>query len=346
MRTFDYTHLPQLLFRKEAGDANARLWEDKGKLDMLKQLQPERLESLREKVHAQNVEASMHIDGLYLPAGRIAELLSGAQPETDIESQAVGYSRALTLIEEHSDEIDVSTAGILSLHENLFANQTFGKRSRYRKKDYLYVQVDGHMQAMPVSPITAFETPLVLGGACDSLAEALAAERSLAPIFNAVFTVDFLCIRPFDEGNGRIARLFSELLLAKAGFDVFRYYSLDKLMEETAMAYYDALNGCVEKWDRGFNTYLPYVSYWLDMVHRAYVRLFDQLATQPDAGAGKSERVRAFIRNAGIPLAKKDLIAALPDVSEATIEAALGRLVKEGLVAKEGAGRSTAYRWL
>ena len=344
MRTFDYRHLPQQLFGGAVGDANVRLYEDRGKLELLKQLRADELAALRSQAHFDNVDASTHIEGLYIESARARDLVTGSDPLGETEAQIVGYSNALKLIEDKAGELDLSTSSILTLYETMYAHRSLGKKSRYRKKDYLYVQVDGHMQAMPVSPITAFETPLVLGGACDSLADAFSADACSPLILSAVFTVDFLCIRPFDEGNGRIARLFAELLLEKAGFDVFRYVSIDRLIEGVAMDYYDALNACVEKWDRGFNDYTPYAVFWLNIVHEAYAKLFATLDLHT-AGGGKSERVRRYVQNAGEPVTKRAICEAFSDISEATIEATLGKMVKDGSVTKLGAGRATSYSW-
>lgn len=346
MRTFDYRHLPQKLFDRKVGDANVRLYEDRGKLDALRKEHPEALASLLRKAHFDNVEASTHIEGLYVDASRTQAVIDGDAPLGETEAQIAGYSQALHAIETDPDGFDLSTTSILRLYETLYGYRDLGRKSRYRKKDYMYVQVDGHMQAMPVSPITAFETPLVLGGACGSLAEAFNAGSCSPLILNAVFTVDFLCIRPFEEGNGRIARLFAELLLSKAGFDVFRYVSVDRIIEDSAMEYYDALNACVEKWDRGLNDYTPYALYWLQVVHAAYERLFALVDLQAAAHGGKSDRVRLFVQGAAGPVTKRQICLAFPDISEATVEAALGKMVKEGAIEKLGAARSTSYRWL
>lgn len=345
MRTFDYRHLPQKLFDGKNGDANVRVYEDKGKLALLEKMHPDVLAQLRTQAHFDNVSASARIEGLYVDESHVKALIDGASPATETEAQIVGYSQALRAIEMHADEFELSTTTILAFYETMYAHRGFGKKSRYRKKDYMYVQVDGHLQAMPVSPIAAFETPLVLGGACDSLAEAFAADACSPFILNAVFTVDFLCIRPFEEGNGRIARLFADLMLMKAGFDVARYASIDRIIEGEAMSYYDALNACVEGWDKGRNDYSPYVVYWLDVVHRAYETLFQKVDQALSMPANKTERVRVLVSGASGAITKRQILDALPDVSEATVENALGMLVKEGVVEKIGASRSTAYVW-
>ena len=344
MRTFDYRHLPQNLFDGKVGDANVRLYEDRGKLDMLKQTHAAQLDALCERTHFDNVDASTRIEGLYVDRARIRELLGGAAPLGETEAQIIGYSQALHLIEGNLSALDLSTASVLALYETLYGYRDLGRKSRYRKKDYAYVQVDGHVEAMPVSPITAFETPLVLGGACDSLADAFSVDACSPLILGAVFTVDFLCIRPFDEGNGRISRLFARVLLEKAGFDIARYVSIDRIIEGRAMDYYNALNSCVEGWDRTANDYAPYVRFWLEVVHEAYVTLFDGIAAQANLSGGKTQRVQRFVMEADDPVSKKQICEALPDVSEATVEAALGAMVKKGIVEKVGAGRSTAYR--
>ena len=343
MRTFDYGHLPKGLIGGKVGEANLKVFEDKGKLDMLGQLHADELESLKARAHFDNVDASTRIEGLYADGARVRELLAGAEPIGELESQIVGYSSVLTAIEKAADRFPVSTATILAFYEALYSHRNLGSKSRYRKKDYMYVQVDGHMQAMPVSPISAFETPLVLGGACDSLADSMVADARSPLVQAAAFTVDFLCIRPFDEGNGRISRLFAELLLAKSGFDIWRYVSVDRIIEESAMDYYDALNACVEGWDKGRNDYAPFALYWLEVLHEAHSRLFDMVGAGLGAKMGKTERVRQYVLKASGPVTKRQIREALPDISEATVEAALGVMVKEGAVQKVGAGRSTAY---
>ena len=136
----------------------------------------------------------------------------------------------------------------------------------------------------------------------------------------------------------------SQLLLEKSGFDIGRYVSIERIIERTAMEYYDALNACVEGWDRGRNDYAPYATYWLKTLHEAYRQLFAKL--DASSNTGKSQRVRTFVEQAGSAVSKRQIREALADVSEATVEAALGKMVKEGIVQKVGAGRSTAYQWL
>ena len=343
MRTFDYGHLPKGLFSGKIGDANMLVYEDKGKLDAYEQMQPELLASFQTQARADSADASARIEGLYIDKSRVAALMTGDAPLSETEAQIAGYAKALDLVDEGYASLDLSTATIVKLYEVMYGYRDLGRKSRYRKKDYMYVQVDGHAQAMPVSPIAAFETPLVLGGACDNLAETFGVSHASPLVLAAVFTVDFLCIRPFDEGNGRIARLFADFMMKKAGFSVSRYMSLDRIIEHDAMAYYDALNACVEGWDRGCNDYAPYVLYWLGCIHDAYQQLFAAIEAASREPGGKSERVRAYVLGANAPVTKRQILEAHADISEATVENVLGRMVKAKEVHKIGAGRSTAY---
>lgn len=369
MRKFDYQHLPKDLL-DAVSDIQMRLYEDKGKLQTLETLHPEALSALAKQALFDNTDASTRIEGLYVDPARVKELVAHVDEQSaaaqeapdegalakhaltaegagaidcELEGQIEGYAQALRLIMEHADELPLSTGTIVTLYETLFSHRDLGRKSRYRKKDYLYVQVDGHPQAMPVSPITAFETPLVLGGACDGLAEAFDTQAASPLVLAAVFTIDFLCIRPFDEGNGRLARLFATLMLEKAGFNVARYMSTERRIEESGMAYYDALNACVDGWDTARSSYVPYALYWLNILHDTYQNLFDTIDLELRAGNSKAQRVRLFALNAKEPLSKREIMKAIGNVSEATVEAVLGEMVKEGVLCKVGAGRSTAY---
>lgn len=347
MRTFDYRNLPKDLFHRAAGDLNVRVYEDRGKMERLRALEQKALEQLREQARVESVLASARIEGMSLREADVREAVAAnAYPEGDAEmAQHVGYARALRVIDSHADELELSSGTIVDLYEQLYCDRAFGARSRYRRGNYLQTVVDGHVEKMLVSPVAAYECPLVLGAACDSLSEAFNAESCSPLVLSAVFTVDLLCIRPFETGNGRVSRLFADLMLRKAGFEVGRYQSIEAIIAERADEYYEALNSCVEGWERGRNDYGPYARFWLGVLHEAHERLFRRVELLEGAGGNKSERVRLFISRAEEPVTKRQVLGAFPDISVSTVENVLGALVREGLVEKRGAGRLTAYVW-
>ncbi|MGN0078640.1 MAG: Fic family protein [Coriobacteriales bacterium] len=345
MRTFDYLHKPHSLEGAQVDALLAQLHEDKGRLEALKGSHGSRLAALEQRAVLESACASARIEGIAASEERLAALLSQGEPAcaNADEQEALGYCRALQLLGRQAAALPVESGTAVRLFEELYSFRALGDRSRYRRKDYAYVQVDRHMQAVPVSPVPAFETPLVFGGACDALALALDSRELSPALLAAQFTVDMLCIRPFDTGNGRIARLFADLVLRKGGFDICRYMSVDSLIEQRAVEYYDALNACTMGWDKSRNSYEPFALYWLDAVHRAYQALFGQL--EGNGVLSKTERITAYLMQASEPVSKAQLARALPDVSVAMIENVLGRLVREGRAEKLGASRATRYRF-
>ena len=352
MRTFDYRRVPAELHSREISDCVVLLHEDKGRLSVFRDFYPQTFETLAQQAYMDNVEASARIEGIYPTRKRVEEVVSGDTCGEDAqqlcanedELRIVGYSRALRMLDAEIDELDVSTSTILSLYETLFFDRDLGSKSRYRRKDYIYANLDGRMQAVPVSPIPAFETPLVLGGAVDSLNEAFGDGDRLPIMLIGQFAVDFLCIRPFDEGNGRIVRLFTDLLLRKCGFDINKYMSIDKIIESHASEYYQVLNECAVNWNVRSNTYLPFVKFWFAVLHLAYERLFCSLNASAESKSSKRDRVRSYFVAHPTEVTKRQILSDCPDISEATVESALTSLVKEGFIEKVGAGRATSYR--
>ena len=350
MKAFAYGEAAPHHCSKSCCSRMSQLSEDLGRMDATRQVFPALLEECAQTAFLDNVEASTHIEGLYPLAGRTALLLNGiAQAESDLDHQILGLATAQRNLLEHATVLPVSTTTILAIYGDMFSYRGQNKKSSYRKRDYMDMLIDGHPQRVQVSPVEAFETPLYLGSACDALSAALGTPRegsalecdAVLPI--AQFAVDFMCIHPFEEGNGRIVRLFSDFLAVRSGIDIARYMSVNRIIEADGMAYYEALNACTRGWDTGTNTYAPFIEYWLDVLHRAYSQLF-ALTEMTDGGAPKKpERIRAFFNNHAGQHSKSDVAQAHPDISISTIENALRDLVSEGFLHKTGAGRSTRY---
>lgn len=352
MRLFAYGDASPHNCSKQCCALMAHISEDLGRMDALRTTHAHTLKGLEKDVLIESVEASTHVEGIYPEAGRVAALAKGDVAHDDTDRQIQGLLQAHEYIYSQVDSLPVSPSTILSIYESLFSLPATHRKSRYRKHDTMTMLIDGRPQQIKVSPITAFETPLYVGSACDALAEAFDAApdkpdfgtgtcEHLLPI--PMFTVDFFCIRPFDEGNGRVIRLFAEFLMLKAGLDICRYVSLNRIFEEDGMAYYDALNACTDGWEANMGTYDSFVHYWLDVVHRAYKKLFAILDAAPAGIGRKTERVRMFFEQHHGAFAKRDVLDANPDISISTVENALAELVQDGYLRKIGAGRSTQY---
>ena len=349
MKAFAYGDAAPHACSKKCCSLVSQLSEDLGRMSIVRTMYPDLLAQLEQRAFVDNVEASTHIEGLYPDAGRVAEIVAGADPVTDTERQVAGLVAAQRMVEQQTQELPVDTSTILAIHEHMFGYRGATKRSRYRKHDHMSMLVDGTPQMVKVSPITAFETLLYLGSACDALADVLArAKRTDPPGCETVlpiaqFAVDFLCIRPFDEGNGRVVRLFSDFLALRSGIDIGRYVSLNRAFERDGMRYYECLNACTEGWDTNTNTYDPFIEYWLESAHAASGQLFDMIEVAEGGAPSKAARVRTYFERHAGQHAKRDIVQANPDISVSTIENALADLVREGFLRKVGAGRGTAY---
>lgn len=347
MKTFAYQNIRKHACSNEVCTLIARLHEDKGKFEALRAIHPDVFDSLSKRAFFENVDASTRIEGIYLDPDRIKAILeTGAEPASEEERQVLGYSEALRAIEENP-AMPFSTSTIVGFHDKMYGAPAGGKkrRSSYRKKDFADVVTPDGVQHVKVSPIAAFETPLYLGAACDSLAGCLDMPACNELLLIPNFTVDFLCIRPFDLGCGRLTRLISHLLLLRCGLDVTRYMSLDRIIEASGMEYYDALNACVLGWDENKNDYGPFVIYWLTKLHECYEKLFASVNERNAAqGMSKPKRVEAYFEAHEEVMTKSQIKEALPDISISTIENALRDLVNRGVIQKVGSGKLTAYR--
>lgn len=347
MKSFEYGAIREHACSAQVCKLVSQLHEDKGKFDALRSMNTEFFENLKQGAFFDNVDSSARIEGIYIDEERVRELSQeGANPANDQEKQITGYAEALRFIEKNAHALPFSTAVVVAFHDMMY--EPVGgatRRSSYRKKDYADVMTPDGIQRVKVSPIAAFETPLYLGAACDNLAGCLDSHTCSELLYIPYFTVDFLCIRPFAEGCGRITRLLTHLILMRAGIEVTQYMSLDRIIEASGMEYYDALNACVLGWDENKNDYGPFVIYWLTKLHACYEKLFSRVSESGKSrGLSKPARVEAFFDAHEETVTKSQIKEALPDISISTIENALRDLVNRGRIEKVGAGKLTAYR--
>lgn len=347
MKSFEYNAIREHTCSPQVCKLISQLHEDKGRFDALRSIHTELFENLEQDAFFDNVDSSARIEGIYIDEKRVEELSKeGADPANNQEKQIAGYAEALRFIEKNADALPFSTAVVVAFHDMMY--EPVGgatRRSSYRKKDYADVMTPDGIQRVKVSPIAAFETPLYLGAACDNLAGCLDTHTCTELLYIPYFTVDFLCIRPFAEGCGRITRLLSHLILMRAGIEATRYMSLDRVIEESGMEYYDALNACVLGWDVNKNDYEPFVLYWLSKLHECYEKLFARVNECSTARSlSKPERIEAYFDKHEEETTKSQLNDAFPDISISTIENALRDLVNRGVITKVGSGKLTAYK--
>lgn len=344
MRSYNYCDVSASNCSAREAELLSLVAEDQKRMERLRALQPGFLVASKPGALFDNTDASARIEGIYLAPERVSELIEGSAPLGDVENQVAGYARILRALEQSPEFFTISASTLLAMHTVLFTGQVFDTRSRYRRKDFMdIVDAQGRVRRVPVSPIAAYETPLHTGALCDGLALAFSCDACETALVIPRALVDFVCIHPFDKGTGRLSRLLACVLMNCSGIDIWRYSSIERLCEQDAMGYYDALNAGVDGWSEGRADYEPFTVYWLEKLHEAYAGILNR-ADLAETTLNKTARIRLFFQSASGPIAKKDIMRANPDISVSTIENALHELLAEGAIAMVGAGRSAAYQ--
>lgn len=344
MRIFDYSFL-------EHGMLPANLINITNAISELKALESERKESFEEifvKLESiakvQSVKGSNEIEGIVTSEQRINEIVNqNSAPLNHNEAEIAGYRDALNLIHNGHSRLDIRESDILRLHEIMLSYSPVSG-GRYKEADNVIMEVDASgNRRVRFSPVPAAET----AGAMEQLVLAYMDARSNYNINQLLlipcFTLDFLCIHPFADGNGRISRLLSLLLLYKNGFDAGKYISFEEQINRAKASYYQSLKDSSAGWYTNENTYFSFIENFVSTLLLCYKELDKRFAVVNSKKVTKRQRIEATVLNSLLPISKQEICYILPDVSPTTVEAALSAMVKGGLVEKVGIARNTKY---
>jgi Fic family protein len=344
MRKFDYGFL-------ESGLLPARLLNITNAISALtiveaerRRLHPDIFTGLEGIARVQSVKGSNEIEGIVTGEERIAEIVKrSSAPLTHDEMEIAGYRDALAAIHEGFETLDIREADILGLHRTMLSYTPEGG-GNYKTSDNVIMEVDASgKRKVRFAPTPASET----GEAMEQLILAFLAARSNANISALLlipcFILDFLCVHPFSDGNGRMSRLLSLLLLYKNGFDAGKYISFEEQINSSKTMYYEALRLSSDGWHENSNSYFPFLENFLQTLLMCYKELDTRFAVVQGTRITKTRRIEATVLNSLLPISKKEIAYVLPDVSPTTIEAVLGAMVKSGAIEKIGAARNTKY---
>ena len=347
MRDFSFSQASRVLEDPSLVRNLAALYEYKGKQALYLEARPNVLDSLCEFAKIQSTDASNRIEGIFTSEKRLSEIVANhAQPRNRNEQEIAGYRDVLALIHESHDYIDVTPNVILQLHSMLHRHSGHAFAGRWKDSDNAIVEraVDGS-ERVRFRPVPAVAAPHAMEDLCEAYNRA-ASEGILDPlVLIPRFVLDFTCIHPFADGNGRMSRLLTLLLLYRVGFIVGKYVSIEGEINRTKSTYYDALQQSSAGWNEGKNDYAPFTRYTLGVVLAAYKDFESRVEGVIGAGMSKPERVEKVLANSLGKVAKADIVRECPDISLTTIERTLHDLLAQGKVEKVGAGRSTAYVW-
>ena len=345
MKEFNYREMNKELMVPEIMNLVSKIHEFKGKQELLMRAKPDILKAMLEVAKIQSTGASNRIEGIFTSDSRLEELVSKkAEPINRDEEEIAGYREVLNTIHENYDYITLKSSVILQLHRDLYSFHPSNNRGRYKNQDNIIEEVDEKgIRRIRFKPLSAFETPEAVEKLCSAYNESINDGRIDPLILISKFVLDFLSIHPFNDGNGRMSRLITLLLLYQQGYIVGKYVSVEMFIESTKESYYETLQESSIGWHENENSYLPFVKYYLSILLKAYRDFSDRVETVAVDKMGKSERVKDIFDKKVHKISKREIADIYPDISVTTIEKALSDLLKEGYIKKVGSGRGTAY---
>ena len=345
MRNFDYITNPAKLLTPEIVQMVGSIHEHKGKQELFLEANIDELKTLLEIALIQSTGASNRIEGIFTSDKRLEELVSQkAEPRNRSEQEIAGYREVLATIHESYEYITPRPNIILQLHRDLYSYSQGNIGDTYKNSDNVIAETDaGGYQKARFIPVPAFQTAEAIDELCAHFLEAWEANLIDKLILIPMFILDFLCIHPFNDGNGRMSRLLTLLLFYKAGYIVGKYVSMEMLIEKTKETYYEALQASSVGWHEDKNSYEPFVKYYLGIMLKVYNEFENRVEHLKYHNLSKPDRIKAVIDNKVGKITKKEIMELCPDISKVTVERTLTDLVKSGYIAKVGAGPSTGY---
>ena len=314
MRSFDYKEEWKKLLTPEIVMYLTQIHEFKGEQTLFIEAKADTLSQLVDIAKIQSIEASNKIEGIYTSDERLKALVKDStRPRTRNEREIAGYRDVLNTIHENHDYIPPKPSIILQLHRDLYKFEGMDIGGRYKTSDNIIEEQDAEgNKSVRFRPMPAWETPEAIEKICQSYDEALNSENIDALIIIPMFVLDFLCVHPFNDGNGRISRLLTLLLLYRSGYIVGKYISIEKLIEQTKEIYYESLQLSSAGWHENKNDYEPFVKYMLGVIVAAYRDFSSRVSLLTTQGMSKPDRVKEIIRATLGPITKTCLLYTSP----------------------------------
>lgn len=347
MREYDYAKKYADLLTPEIVALLSQIHEFKGEQNLFIEAKTDALVQLVELAKIQSTEASNKIEGIFTSDERLKKIVRDkTMPKTRSEKEIAGYRDVLAMIHESHDYIPPTPSSFLQLHRDLYKYSGMSIGGSYKNADNIIQETDeAGNKSVRFRPVPAWETPEAMARLCDAFADALKNAELDPLLLIPMFILDFLCIHPFNDGNGRMSRLLTLLLLYRAGYIVGKYISIEKMIEQSKESYYEALLESSQDWHEESNDYAPFVRYLLGIVVAAYRDFSSRVQLLTTSGLSKPDRVREIIKDTLGKITKTEIMQKCPDVAQITVQRALNDLVKSGQVIKLSGGRYTAYTW-
>lgn len=344
MRDFNYSEIKNQKWDSEVLGLVAAIYKEAGKQELYLKQQPEALEKLVEIAKIQSTEASNAIEGIVTTSTRIKQLVEEkTTPRNRDEQEIAGYRDALSVIHENFDVILLTRNYILQLHKIMYSHMNNPMAGQTKNvQNYISASYpDGHTEIL-FTPLSPFETPLALDKICEEFNRIIGNNEVEPLIAIPVFIHDFLCIHPFNDGNGRMSRLLTTMLLYQNGFYVGKYISLEAKIAKNKDLYYDALALSQKDWHEGKEDIVPFLKYILGTILAAYKDFEDRFSLVEEKLSAIETVQKASLQKVG-RFTKQDIRELCPSLSLSSVEGALRKMTAAGEIKREGSGKNTCY---
>lgn len=344
MKSLDLDFLEEQAIPIEMGGLIEALGEFKGRQDLFHHQTPEVLEALRQAAIVESTESSNRIEGVTVTPNRFKELmLHAALPRDRSEAEILGYRSILSQIHITPERFGIDEATIREFHREIYA-QTDIEGGNWKQRDNTIEErlSDGRWVTRFV-PVSARETPRFVTESCKRFNK-LWDQRRVSPLLSIpAFILDFLCIHPFTDGNGRVSRLLTVLLLHQSGFNVGQFISIERLIEQSKETYYEALQMSSRGWHENRHRLKPWWEYFLGVLIKAYREFEERVGTITRARGAKTSLIEQAVERMPPRFGISDLERTCPSVSRDMIRVVLNRLREEGVLLCKGTGRKALW---
>lgn len=347
MKEYSYKNKWQKLLTPGIVPLLTKIHEFRGEQTLYISAYTDELAELVEIAKIQSVEASNKIEGIYTSDERLKKIvLDKTMPKTRNEIEIAGYRDVLNTIHESYEHIPIKPSIVLQLHRDLYKYGGQESGGYYKTSDNVIAEIDSAgNKKVRFQPVPAWETSESIEKLCKAYDEIMAEEAADPLLIIPMFILDFLCIHPFNDGNGRMSRLLTLLLLYRSGYIVGKYISIEKLIELSKDTYYEALQTSSQDWYENENVYEPFVQYMLGIFVNAYKEFSSRVRLLTSREFSKPDRIREIIKGTIGTITKSEIMKKCPDISQVTIQRALANLLDNGEIVKIGGGRYTKYTW-
>ena len=343
MRKYDYCFLKDGIPGNIIG-LTTIIADLKSKEEFRKQQYGKTFERLQQKAIVESVKGSNAIEGIVTTEARIKEIVNGAMPVTHDEMEISGYKDALSFIHTNHVNLDIDEDMILGLHKMIEEQTNHQEAGKYKTfNNYIMEYCADGSRRIRFKPVLAKDVQADMQQLMLAYYDARQDSEISPLLLIPCFVLDFLCIHPFTDGNGRVSRLLTVLLLYLSGYDIVKYISYEGQIEKYKESYYEALKVSSDLWHENRNNYVPFIINFLQILYGCFKNLDNAFTDISLKKAKKSERVECILRNAVVPISKQDILEKVPDISVKTVELVLHKMMKENKIKKIGAFKNARY---